>query len=60
MADRERATSRSRDAFVDGRGLTVILDDDDVAAMAELSRDGSWDLRSAAGWLFDQRIKPLI
>lgn len=60
VTNRERATARSRDAFIAGRGLALILDDEDVATMAGLSRDGGWDISSAAGWLFDQRIKPLI
>lgn len=60
VKNRERTTNRSRDAFIQGRGLAIVLDDDDVATMATLSRDGGWDATSATGWLFNERIKPLV
>jgi hypothetical protein len=60
VKDRERATNRSRDAFLAGRGLAIILDDDDIATMAGLRRDGGWGAESAAGWLTAERINPLI
>jgi len=60
VRNRERTTKRCRDAFIDGRGMALVLDDDDVAIMAGLSRDGGWESTSAAGWLYHERVLPLM
>lgn len=60
VAKRDVATARSRDAFHAGHGAVIVLDDDDIATMTTLTAAGNFDDTSATGWLYKERILPII
>jgi hypothetical protein len=60
VRDRALMTSRCRDLYGGGRGLVVVLDDTDVETLAGLTARHTWKSDSPEGWLYENRILPLI
>jgi hypothetical protein len=59
VVNRETATARCRDAYQAGRGLVVILDDDDFTTLVSLSNAADFDASSVTGWIHRERIVPI-
>jgi len=58
VKDRPQILKRSRDAFHMGQGVVVVLDDDDVSALASSQWDASW--KGAQSIMLAERVQEVI